>query len=126
MEILRWSGRFLGKTKRLGRPAWGGCWPSPQGAGPAQRGETLRIIAQHAGEHLVGVASWLDDATTSATQANRTGVAEWDSTRPIEEHPLWGVVGLGRSGLSDLAANHDHYLAEILAEESDTWPQSSS
>jgi hypothetical protein len=85
-----------------------------------QRGVTVPALIEQS------VAALLDDATTRATQANRTSVAEWNPTRPIEEHPLWGVVGLGRSGLSDVAANHDQYLAEILAKESDTWPQQSS
>ena len=29
---------------------------------------------------------------------------------------LLSVIGIGRSGLSDLAENHDKYLAEIYAE----------
>jgi hypothetical protein len=39
-------------------------------------------------------------------------IPEWPEDRPIEEHPLWGVVGLGASGVSDLATAHDRYLAE--------------
>ena len=44
----------------------------------------------------------------------------------IEEHPLWAVVGLGRSGLSDVAENHDKYLAQIVYEESHPCPDPSS
>ena len=32
---------------------------------------------------------------------------------PLEEDPLWAIVGLGNSGAGDLAAEHDHYLAEF-------------
>ncbi|MDQ1328591.1 MAG: hypothetical protein QG641_1876, partial [Candidatus Poribacteria bacterium] len=31
---------------------------------------------------------------------------------PIEEEPLMGIIGLGRSGLYDVSENHDRYLAE--------------
>ncbi len=34
----------------------------------------------------------------------------WDI--PVEEDPLMDIVGLGDSGLGDLAINHDHYLVE--------------
>ncbi|MBI5949315.1 MAG: CopG family transcriptional regulator [Chloroflexi bacterium] len=27
-----------------------------------------------------------------------------------EDHPLWGIVGIGASGVTDAAANHDHHL----------------
>ncbi len=34
---------------------------------------------------------------------------------PVQDDPLWDVVNLGDSGLSDLAAEHDRYLADIEA-----------
>lgn len=44
----------------------------------------------------------------------------------VTDNPLWGIVGLGRSGRTDVAARHDEYLAEILYEESHPWPKQSS
>jgi hypothetical protein len=32
---------------------------------------------------------------------------------PVEDDPLWGIVGLGNSGVHDLALEHDRYMAEI-------------
>ena len=32
---------------------------------------------------------------------------------PIEEDPLWDIVGIGRSETGDLALEHDRHLAEI-------------
>lgn len=35
------------------------------------------------------------------------------SIKPLsEEDPIWKLVGIGDSGLKDVAANHDRYLAE--------------
>ncbi len=35
---------------------------------------------------------------------------------PIEDDPLWKIIGIGDSGLGDLAENHDKYLAEIYSD----------
>ena len=32
---------------------------------------------------------------------------------PIEDDPLWSIVGIGESGLGDLATEHDRYLEEL-------------
>lgn len=34
---------------------------------------------------------------------------------PVQDDPLWDVVNLGDSGLGNLAAEHDRYLADIEA-----------
>lgn len=36
---------------------------------------------------------------------------------PVEEDPLWDMVGVFDSGLGDLAENHDHYLADAIEAE---------
>lgn len=36
------------------------------------------------------------------------------SQTPIEDDPLWKIVGLGNSGVTDLATRHDDYLVDIL------------
>ncbi len=43
----------------------------------------------------------------------REGVDRVLNEVPLEEDPLWNIVGLGDSGLGDLAENHDKYLYEI-------------
>jgi hypothetical protein len=40
-----------------------------------------------------------------------------DAEPDVTENPLWGIVGLGQSGLTDVAARHDQHLADILHEE---------
>ena len=35
---------------------------------------------------------------------------------PVEEDPLWNIIGIADSGLGDLAENHDKYLAEIYSD----------
>lgn len=32
---------------------------------------------------------------------------------PIEEDPLWDIIGIGASGIGDMALDHDKYLYEI-------------
>ena len=48
----------------------------------------------------------------SITELVRQGVDILLINQPVEEDPLLGIIGLGDSGLGDLAANHDAYLAE--------------
>ena len=48
---------------------------------------------------------------------------------PVEEKldsPLEAFIGLGRSGVSDLSINHDHYLMEFELESNRQWPEKSS
>jgi hypothetical protein len=40
---------------------------------------------------------------------------------PTEEDPLWNIIGIANAGPTDLAANHDQYLAEAIAEEGRAW-----
>lgn len=37
---------------------------------------------------------------------------------PVEDDPLWNIVGMFESDVDDLAENHDKYLAEIYEQES--------
>lgn len=45
----------------------------------------------------------------------------WD----YKQDPLWDIVGLGESNLSDLSLNHDFYLVEIGQEDKLRWPRKS-
>jgi hypothetical protein len=53
----------------------------------------------------------------SLAELVRQGVDRLLVETPIEDDPLWNIVRLGESGVGDLAAEHDRYLAD--AEQSD-------
>ncbi len=48
----------------------------------------------------------------SLSELVRQGVDRLLLEIPLQDDPLWDVVNLGHSGLGDLAAEHDRYLAE--------------
>ena len=54
----------------------------------------------------------------SLAELVREGVDHVLQETPVEEDPLWKIVGIMDSGVGDLAQNHDKYLAEIYAQES--------
>lgn len=41
------------------------------------------------------------------------GIDKLIAETPIEDDPLWDIVGIGRSDAGDLALEHDRHLAEI-------------
>jgi len=49
----------------------------------------------------------------SLAELVRQGVDHVLQEAPIEEDPLWKIIGIMDSGVSDLAENHDKYLAAI-------------
>lgn len=73
---------------------------------------------------------------TARSAANRRGVSFAELVRqalddfladmPVEEDPLWNIIGIADAGPPDLAANHDRYLAETIAEEGRAWRAKSS
>ncbi len=69
--------------------------------------ERLRKLAQERG---VSMAHLIRDAVdrTYGTAATDTLDARWERAMT--------VVGIGHSGLTDVAENHDKYLAEIYAD----------
>jgi hypothetical protein len=54
----------------------------------------------------------------SLAELVRQGVDRLLEEAPVEEDPLWKIVGIMDSGVGDLAENHDKYLTEIYARES--------
>ena len=50
----------------------------------------------------------------------------WPEGQPVERDPLYGFVGLGNSGVGNLAEEHDRYIAETVHEESHPCPVKSS
>jgi hypothetical protein len=73
---------------------------------------------------------------TARSVADRRGVSLAELVRqaldaylaemPAEEDPLWNIIGSANAGPTDLAANHDKYLAEAIAEEGRAWHAKSS
>jgi hypothetical protein len=65
---------------------------------------------------------------TARAVASRRGVSFAELVRqaldnflaetPVEEDPLWNIIGSFDSGLGDLAEKHDEYLARTIAQES--------
>ena len=55
----------------------------------------------------------------SLAELVRQGVDRLLEEAPVEEDPLWKIVGIMDSGVGDLAENHDKYLAEIYTRESE-------
>jgi intracellular sulfur oxidation DsrE/DsrF family protein len=53
----------------------------------------------------------------SLAELVRQGVDRLLEEAPVEEDPLWKIVGIMDSGVGDLAEKHDKYLTEIYARE---------
>lgn len=54
-----------------------------------------------------------DERGTSIALLVRQSIDELIVSLPVAEDHLLDIVGLGDSGLGDLAENHDRYLAEM-------------
>ena len=66
--------------------------------------ETLRYLARKRGKSMGALI--------------RESVARYLAAEiPVEEDPALGIIGLGRSGITDLSENHDKYLAEMELED---------
>jgi hypothetical protein len=55
----------------------------------------------------------------SVSELVREGVERLLTEMPIEDDPAWKLIGLGSSGVTDLAERHDEYLIQILDGEAD-------
>ncbi|MCL4261557.1 MAG: hypothetical protein KJ069_00005 [Anaerolineae bacterium] len=53
-----------------------------------------------------------DERGTSVALLVRQSIDQLIMSLPVTEDPLLDIVGLGDSGLSDLAENHDRHLAK--------------
>ena len=65
--------------------------------------ETLRRIAERRGESVAALV--------------RQGVDLFLEQLPVEEDPLFDIVGMYDSGLGDLAEKHDEYIVRLIREE---------
>jgi hypothetical protein len=45
---------------------------------------------------------------------------------PLEEDPLWNIIGIVESAPPDLAEKHDEYIVQFIREESSEWREKPS
>lgn len=101
--------------------------------------DALWALAEHRGKNIVnlireGVATLLSGAPEDipALVAHYEQELQlWPEDRPIEEHPAWimlqetlrqiGAAQNSTLSSSNVAVEHDNYLAEIFAEEQQRW-----
>jgi hypothetical protein len=62
----------------------------------------------------------------SIAELVRQGVDRVLEDVPVEEDPLWKIIGIMDGGPNDLAENHDRYLAEMIIQENREWRAKSS
>jgi len=62
----------------------------------------------------------------SIAELVRQGVDRVLEDVPVEEDPLWDIIGIMDGGPNDLAENHDRYLAEMIVQENREWRAKSS
>jgi hypothetical protein len=77
-------------------------------------------------EQIDSLRSVADRRKVSIAELIRQGVDRILSDVPVEEDPLWNIIGIMDSGPSDLAENHDKYIAEMIAQENREWRAKSS
>jgi hypothetical protein len=56
----------------------------------------------------------------------RQGVNHILSEVPLEEDPLWNIIGIVKDAPPDLAEKHDEYIVRAIREESNEWREKSS
>lgn len=56
----------------------------------------------------------------------RQGVNTVLNEVPLEEDPLWNIIGIVDNAPPDLAERHDEYIVRFIREESSEWREQSS
>ena len=77
-------------------------------------------------EQVESLRSVAERRKVSIAELVRQGVDRILADVPAEEDPLWNIIGIMDGGPSDLAENHDKYIAEMIAEENREWRAKSS
>ena len=62
-------------------------------------------------EQLTALRRLARQRNVSVAELVRQSVDQLLAETPLEEEPLWELVGIGASGAGDLAEKHDTYLA---------------
>ena len=76
---------------------------------PIEQIDALQALAQERGVTLDALIEQSVDALLANTPDTELPSAEVSS----ERDPLWDIIGIGASGVTDLAENHDKYLREF-------------
>lgn len=74
---------------------------------------TKKPIQVYLEPRQLGALRWLAEKRgVSIAELIRQSVDCYLAQLPPEDDPLWGIIGLGKSGLGDLAERHDYYIYE--------------
>lgn len=57
---------------------------------------------------------WPEKRGISKAEIIRVGIDKYLSELSVEDDPAMGIIGLGKSGKSDIAESHDVYLTMLL------------
>jgi hypothetical protein len=68
-------------------------------------------------EQLEALRGLAEHRNVSIAELVRQGVDRLLADVPIEEDPLWDIVGIVHHGPSDLSEKHDEYLTKWVLEE---------
>jgi len=77
-------------------------------------------------EQIESLRAIAERRKVSMAELIRQGIDRVLEDVPVEEDPLWNIIGIMDSGLNDLAENHDRYLAEMIIQENREWRAKSS
>jgi hypothetical protein len=77
-------------------------------------------------EQIESLRAIAERRKVSMAELVRQGVDRLLEDVPVEEDPLWNIVGIMDGGPHDLAENHDKYLAEMVTQENREWRAKSS
>jgi|GEM_PF-763808 len=102
-----------------------------------KRGESIATLVQRGVDGVISDLSHVaattppeaDAATQAADEAairRLTGMFSANVPEADDENPLGDIIGMATSGVSDLAAEHDHYLMQFEEEDNRSWLRKSS
>jgi hypothetical protein len=77
-------------------------------------------------EQIESLRAVAERRKVSVAQLVRQGVDRVLADVPAEEDPLWNIIGIMDGGPSDLAENHDKYIADMIIQENREWRAKSS
>lgn len=68
-------------------------------------------------EQIESLRSVAERRKVSLAELIRQGVDRVLADIPVEEDPLWDIIGTFDSGLGNLAEKHDEYITRLIHEE---------
>ena len=89
---------------------------------PTEQIDALHILAQERGVTLDEVIQQMVEMSLAGAFHGELSNQEMSGARD----PLWDIIGIGESDVTDLAENHDKYLVEAEEAHNHSWPVKSS